>query len=221
MKRISEMKKISPILLLAISTLALTLSLSAQKDPAAVKVLTDFSKKASSAPSVKIDFTLVTDDSQEGTSETISGSAVISGDKYVLDLPDNKVWSDGKTVWSYLPDVNEVTITEPDPDDKSFASKPSLLFSLYEEGYKIRLLEQTAKEWVIDLYPEDISVNMIRIRLRIGKSALDLKSAEYRTKDGITVTLTTSKYDLTYKPDKDYFVFDPAGYKDIDVIDMR
>jgi outer membrane lipoprotein carrier protein len=213
------MKKIGVIF--SLFALTLTLSLSGQKDPEAVKVLTDFSRKASSAPSVKISFTLVTDDSQEGTSETVSGSAVISGDKYVLDLPDNKVWSDGKTVWSYLPDVNEVTITEPDREDKSFTSKPSMLFSLYEEGYKIRLIDQTAGEWVIDLYPEDLSVNMVHIRLTIGKSALDLKSAEYRTKDGITVTLTADKYDLSFKPGSGYFTFDPAGHKGVDIIDMR
>lgn len=219
MKIHTEMKKTGLVKIL--SLFALTLTLYSQKDPEAVKVLTDFSSKARSAPSVKINFSLVTDDAREGTTETITGTAVVSGDMYRLELPDNKVFSDGKTVWSYLPDVNEVTITEPDPEDKSFASKPSLLFSLYEEGYKIRLVEQTVREWVIDLYPEDISVNMVRIRLKIGKSQLDLKSAEYRTKDGVTVTLTTDKYDLTFKPGKDYFTFDPARYKGVDVIDMR
>jgi outer membrane lipoprotein-sorting protein len=139
----------------------------------------------------------------------------------MLDLPDNKIWSDGKTVWSYLPDVNEVTITASDPDDKSFTSKPSLLFSFYEEGYKIRIIEQNEKEWVIDLYPEDISVNMIRIRLTIGNPDLDLKRAGYRTKDGITVTLTTDRYDLTFKPGKDYFTFDTAGHKGVEIVDMR
>jgi outer membrane lipoprotein carrier protein len=217
MKKLSEMRKHIVLLILSL----FTLTLAAQKDPEAVKVLTDFSRKATSAPSVTINFTILTSDSQEGSDTTIAGSAVISGDKYRLNLPENSIWSDGKTVWSYLPDVNEVTITEPDPEDKSFTSKPSMIFSLYEEGYKIRLLDETTTEWVIDLYPEDISVNMIRIRLKIGKSLLDLKSAEYRTKDGITVTLSTDKYDLTFKPGKNYFTFNPADYKDVDVIDMR
>ena len=60
-------------------------------------------------------------------------------------MDDNIIWADGKAVWNYLPDVNEVTITEPDPADGSFVSKPSLLFSMYEEGYKVRLLEQNAQ----------------------------------------------------------------------------
>ncbi len=207
------------ILILIISLLTLTLS--AQKDPEALRVLADFSKKATSAPSVSIDFTLVTDDAREGNTTTVEGSAIISGDKYRLTLPDNNIRTDGKVVWSYLPDINEVTINKYDADDESFISKPSLLFTMYEEGYKVRLIEQTEKEWVIDLYPEEIRTDLIRIRLRIGKELHDLRGAEYKTKDGITMTLSSDKYDLTFRPKSDFFTFNPAEHEGIDIIDMR
>ncbi len=185
------------------------------------KVLSDFSRKAVQAPSVTIDFRLITNDSKAGDVTNMSGSAIISGDKYRLKLDDNNIWTDAENVWNYLPDVNEVTITEADPDDDSFITKPSLLFTLYEEGYKIRLVEQTSNEWVIDLYPEEITSDLIRIRLKIGKAQYDLNGAEYKTKDGITMTLIADKYDLTFKPGPDFFTFNPADYKGIDVIDMR
>lgn len=199
----------------------LPLTLSAQKDPEALQVLSDFSTSATRAPSVTIDFRLVTNDTRAGDVTTVSGSAIISGDKYQLKLDDNNIWTDGTTVWNYLPDANEVTITEADPDDDSFLTRPSLIFGLYKEGYKLRVVEQTADEWVIDLYPEDIASDLIRIRLKIGKKRYDLNGAEYKTKDGITMTLNVDKYDLTFKPGVDFFTFDPAGHKGIDVIDMR
>jgi outer membrane lipoprotein-sorting protein len=217
MKNQSEMRTKSVILLFALFNLTII----AQKDPEAIKILSEFSKKATSAPAVSIDFSFLTNDSSEGSLTTIEGSVVIAGDRYRLSLPDNTVWADGKTAWSYLPDVNEVTITATDPDDESFITRPSLLFSLYDEGYKVRLLEQTANEWTIDLYPEDLTVNLIRIRLKIGKSAYDLRSAEYKAKDGITVTLKVKKYDLAFKPAASYFIFNPADYKNVDIIDMR
>jgi outer membrane lipoprotein-sorting protein len=217
MMRPSEMKKIASILVLSY----LALSLAAQKDPEAIRILSEFSKKATSAPSVSIDFTFVTTDSRDGTVNTMDGSVVIAGDKYKLSMPDNSVWADGKNVWSFLPDVNEVTITATDPDDESFMSRPSMLFTLYQEGYKVRLLEQTAKEWVIDLYPEDLTLNLVRIRLKIAKTTYNLRSAEYVTKDGITVTLNAGRYDLTFRPAADFFIFNPADYKGVDVIDMR
>jgi outer membrane lipoprotein-sorting protein len=184
-------------------------------------VLTELSKKAASAPSVKIDFTVITNDSREGNVTTLNGSAVIAGDSYRITLPENEIWADGKAVWSYLPDIGEVTITEPDPYDDSFMTKPSLLFTMYEEGYKVRLVEQTVTEWIVDLYPEKIDNNLVRIRLRIGKTGYILKSAEYKTKDGITVTLTADSYDLSFRPPAGYFTFDPADHKGVDIIDMR
>jgi outer membrane lipoprotein-sorting protein len=217
MMRPSEMKKHASILILSF----LALSLAAQKDPEAIRILSEFSKKATSAPSVSIDFTFVTTDSRDGTVNTMDGAVVIAGDKYKLSMPDNSVWADGKNVWSYLPDVNEVTITATDPDDESFMSRPSMLFTLYQEGYKVRLLEKTAKEWVIDLYPEDLTLNLVRIRLKIANTTYNLRSAEYVTKDGITVTLNAGRYDLTLRPAADYFTFNPADYKGVDVIDMR
>ncbi|MCU0376628.1 MAG: outer membrane lipoprotein carrier protein LolA [Bacteroidales bacterium] len=231
MKRLSDMKNYTftrPLNLNLILCLCLSLCLSlnlnlisAQKDPEALKILTAFSNKATSAPSISIDFTFITNDSRDGSVNTMEGSVVMTGDKYKLSMPDNSVWADGKNVWSYLPDVNEVTITASDPDDESFMSRPSMLFTLYEEGYKVRLLEQTEKEWVIDLYPEDLTLNLVRIRLRIAKTTYSLKKAEYVTKDGITVTLIAGRFDLTFKPAANYFTFNASDYKGVDVIDMR
>jgi outer membrane lipoprotein-sorting protein len=217
MRRTLKMKKTGLILLLAIAAL----TAAAQKDPEAVRVLSEFSRKASSAPSVKIAFTVITTDSREGGITTLTGSAVIAGDSYRITLPENEIWADGKAVWSYLPDIGEVTITEPDPYDDSFMTKPSLLFTMYEEGYKVRLLEQNATEWIIDLYPEEIENNLVRIRLRIGKAGYILRSAEYRTKDGISVTLTADSYELTFRPPTGYFTFSIADHKGVDIIDMR
>ena len=217
MKILCKMNRIGLILFITL----LTVTVKAQKDPEAVRILTEFSRKAQAAPSVRIEFETTVIDSKEDDETTTTGSAVISGDNYRVMLADNIIFSDSKTVWSYLPDVNEVTITEPNLEDESFMARPSLLFTLYEKNYKVRLLEGNSKEWVIDLYPEDIKINLVLIRLRIGKTLHDLKSAEYRTKDGIDITLTALKYDLTFRPDRDYFTFNPTNYKGVEVIDMR
>ncbi len=217
MKKLSEMNRPGIIFLLSLLTVAST----AQKDPEAVRVLSEFSRRATQAPSVKIDFSINAENEQEGETTTMEGSAVISGDRYRLTMADNIIWADGRTVWNYIPDANEVTITEPDPDDDSFMSKPSMLFSLYREGYKVRLLDQNDREWIIDLYPEDIRINLVRIRLSIGKRLYDLRSAEYRTKDGMNVMLTAEKYDPGFRPADGYFTFRPADYKGVEIVDMR
>ena len=211
------MKRLLSIFILA----AASLNLSAQNDPEAVKVLENFSSKATKAPSVSIQFTMETADQVEGTSNSIKGSAVLSKDRYRLELPENTIWYNGSNMWSYLPDVEEVTITKPEKNDESFMAKPSSIFSIWKKDYKSRLLEERTGSYLIDLYPEDINSDHVRIRLEIGKPGLELKGLEYKYKNGITVMLKISGYDLTHQPDDSEFAFSTAKYRNAEIIDMR
>ncbi len=199
----------------------LSLTAFPQKDAEAVRILDKFSSVALAAPSISMKFTLETVDQAEGTNRNDTGSIILSRDKYRLDLTDNIIWFNGETSWSYLPSEKEVTISKPAKGDNSFQSRPSALFSIYKKGYKIRLLEEKADSYLIDLYPEDINSDHIRIRLSIGKPSYDLKSVEYKYKNGVTVTLKVKEYDLTQKPDNSVFAFSPDKYKCVEIVDMR
>jgi len=192
-----------------------------QNDPDAVKILDKFSAAALGAPSISMMFDLVTVDQVEGTTNTNSGSIILNKDKYRLDLSDNIIWFNGETSWNYLPDEKEVTITKPEKGDDSFQTRPSAVFSLYKKGYKSRLIEKKTDSYLIDMYPEDLESDHIRIRLSIGSQNLDLKSLEYKYKNGVTVTLKVKEYDLSRKPDGSEFAFSPAKYKGIEIVDMR
>ena len=209
-----------------ITTLFLTLYLainiaSAQNDPQAIKILDRFSAKATGAPSVSMKFLLTTTDQLEDTEDTIEGSVIISKNSYKLDLPDNIIWYNGETSWSYLPAEQEVTITSPDKNDDSFQTRPSSIFTMYKKGYKCRLIEEKADLYIIDLYPEDIKNELIRVRLSISKPSLDLKSFEYKRRDGITIDIGIREYNLVTHPGPQTFVFSPELHKGVEVIDMR
>jgi outer membrane lipoprotein carrier protein len=192
-----------------------------QNDPQAISILDRFADKALKSPSVSIKFILVTINQTDNTKDTLTGSVILSKDKYKLDLPDNTVWFNGETSWSYLSAEKEVTITKADRKDNSFQSRPSLIFTMYKKDYKSRLIEEKSDSYLIDLYPEDIKSDLLRIRLSIGKPLLNLISLEYKKKDGVVSTLYVSEYDLKLKPDQETFVFQPAKYKGVEVIDMR
>lgn len=192
-----------------------------QTDQEAVRILDKFSANALNAPSVSMKFQLINTDLMENTSDTLNGSVILSKDKYMLELPDNIIWTNGVTNWSYLPAEKEVTITKPDKKDDSFQNRPSAVFSLYKKDYKIKLIETRSDSYIIDLYPEDINSDILRIRLDIENVTYDLRSLEYKRKDGIVVTLHVKDYNLKIKPDANTFVFQPAKYKGVEVIDMR
>jgi outer membrane lipoprotein carrier protein len=199
----------------------ISLAVYSQNDAEAVKILDRFSATALGAPSVSMKFNLETIDQVEGTKNNVSGSIILSKDKYKLEMTNNIIWFNGETSWSYLPAEKEVTISKPDKKDDSFQTRPSAIFSVYKKGYKVRLLEEKASSYLIDLYPEDINSDHIRIRLNIGKPSLDLIGAEYKYKNGVTALLTVSEYNLQQNPDNSAFSFNPDKYKGVEIIDMR
>ncbi|HBZ20825.1 MAG TPA: hypothetical protein DEO60_06850, partial [Bacteroidales bacterium] len=96
-----------------------------------------------------------------------------------------------------------------------------VIFSVYKKGYKVRLVEEKQDSYLIDLYPEDINSDHIRIRLSIGKPMPDLKSIGYKYKNGVTVNLTVKEYDLKQQPGSSEFTFSPDKFKGVEIIDMR
>jgi outer membrane lipoprotein carrier protein len=194
---------------------------SGQSDQAAIKILDKFSATATGAPSVSMKFDFVTVDQAENAIDTLKGSVILSKDKYQLNLPDNIIWFNGETSWSYLPAEKEVTINKADKKDNSFQNRPSAIFSMYKSGYKCRLIEERQDSYIIDLYPEDIKSDLLRLRISIGKQMMNLRSLEYKQKDGIIKTLFVTEYDLKQKPVAESFVFPQAKYKGVEVIDMR
>jgi outer membrane lipoprotein-sorting protein len=200
---------------------ALTTILSGQNDPEATKILDRFSSVALSSPSVSIRFNLVTINQAENKNDTVAGSLILSKDQYRLEMPDNITWFNGSVSWNYLIKEKEVTVTKPGKKDDFVINKPSSIFTLYKKGYKTRLIEENSKSYIVDLYPEDINSDMIRIRLSIGKTNTDLVTAEYKRKDGISVFLFVKDYNLKTKPETSDFTFNAKNYKGVEIIDMR
>ncbi|HZL76878.1 MAG TPA: outer membrane lipoprotein carrier protein LolA [Bacteroidales bacterium] len=209
------------VVLFVFMSILLTFNALSQNDPKAITLLDKFSSIASTAPSVSMKFMLITVDQMKNTNDSLTGSVILCKDNYKLELPDNIIWFNGETSWSYLPDEQEVTITKPNKKDNSFQSQPSLIFSMYKKGYKCRLVEEKQDSYTIDLYPVDIKNDIIRVRLVIEKPSMVLKSFEYKRRDGIIITLLVNDYDLKEVPALEIFTFPQGKYKDADINDMR
>jgi len=209
------------VLLLFLAVFAAAASSNGQNDAQAIRVLDSFSSNASKAPSVSMTFRMISADLTENRSDTLDGSIILSGDKYKLILGENTVWHNGETIWNYLSAEKEVTITRPDKKDHSFQNRPSEIFTMYKSGFKSRLIEDRSEAIIIDLYPEDIKSDLVRVRLTMNKPDLTLSSLEYKSREGLIITLQISDYNLKQKPVPDTFVFHPEKYKGVEINDMR
>ncbi|MDA3832960.1 MAG: outer membrane lipoprotein carrier protein LolA [Spirochaetales bacterium] len=196
-------------------------SISAQKDTEARIILDAFSEPALSAPAVSMKFKLTVEDKVEQATQESEGEVVIHDNMYKLELPDNIIWFDGNATWTLAPEVKEVTVTLPDPDDNTFLTSPSSLFDMYREGFKYRLTGESQEGYAIDLYPEDPSDTDFSIIKLVIDRQHRLVSAEYKRKDGINLFVEITEYSLDKEYAPDYFTFDPDANPGVDIIDMR
>ena len=106
----------------------------AQQDPKAGKILDQMSQKYRSMKAFKATFAQTLENPSSKVKETMEGDILVSGPKYRLAVSGQEIISDGKLMWTYLKEVNEVTITETDAEAEAMA--PSKIFDMYKKGDK-------------------------------------------------------------------------------------
>lgn len=196
------------------------------QDPAAKKILDKVSAKTKSYETIQIKFSYTIEDKKENVNETNKGYAFLKGNKYKLMIPGTEVFSDGKTVWSYIKDAEEIDITEPGEEEESIFN-PAKLFTIYEKGFKYSYLgenkESAVKYAVIDLFPENPGQKEYsRIRLFIDIEKDQIYSIKTFGKNGVDYTITVDEFKSGVKLPDALFVFDKSKYPaTVEVVDMR
>jgi outer membrane lipoprotein carrier protein len=196
----------------------------AQYDAKAGEILDAMSAKYKKIPSYKANFSTSLVNESEGVNETFSGEITVKGDKYILDTSDQLVINNGSTVWTYLPDVNEVNIDIYDPSEDEIT--PSSIFDEYKKGYKYIWMESVTDAGVacdvVDLIPNDVSKNQFfKIKMVIASKDKTLKKWTMFEKSGNKHIYTISQFkDKITVTDAD-FNFDASKYPDVEIVDLR
>ena len=202
---------------------AMGASAMAQYDPNALKVLDAMSAKYKTIPSYSADITSSLINETDGINENFSGKITVLGEMYKLELDEQIVINNGTTVWTYLPDVNEVNIDNYAPDEDEIS--PSKIYDAYKKGYKYVLIGEENADGtlcsVVDLIPNQKDAQFFKIKLFIAKNDNSLKSWTMFDKSGnkyqYSIKNFKSKISVT---DKD-FTFDESKYPGVEVIDLR
>ncbi len=215
------MKKLTLVTVL----LSLTMFAFGQKDAKAKKILKKVSDKTSTYSTIKLKFLYIMDNRVEKVQDTTKGTIYIKGDMFKLFFKGMEVFSDGKTVWNYNPEIQEINIAEPDPEDN--ALNPSNILKVYEKGFKYKFMGEFAKDknkfYQIDLYPEKPNeVNYSIIKLKIDKAKKQVQSMKMIGKDGIDFLIELTQFRPNVKVIDAMFKFDASKYpKDVEINDMR
>lgn len=196
-----------------------------QQDPEAKIILDQAAEKTKSYHTIQVNYKLIVEDRIEKTSSDSEGKIRIKGDKYRLDAMESVVYFDGKTMWTYNQDINEVIITEPDMEDENFLSNPAKILTWYNRDFKYKYVNHTTlngrEMHEIDLFPNNLEQPYSRIKVYIAVNDLLLHLIKSVGKDGIDYSVQLYDY-ITDRELKDaLFTFDPAKFKKIEIVDMR
>ena len=198
--------------------------LQAQQEDRSKGILDQVTEKTKSFKTISAEFSFTNDNDEMDIHENIDGSIKIKGEKYVLTLPEMQIFSNGESIWNYMENGNQVTISNID-DTGSDLMDPANLFNIYEKGFQSKFVEEKTVDgkavYVIDLFPETDEQDVVKITITINKSTMMLQSAQLLSTDGNTYGIDIK----TLEPDKDIpdseLVFNPNNFSDLEVIDLR
>ena len=203
---------------LALLSLLFFLPAYAQTDKKARTILDEVSAKTKAYKTVRIEFTYKMENKAQNIDDSFKGVLISKGDSYKLSFSGQEIFSNGKTVWTYLKDANEVQINNASKEDDSFT--PNNLLSSYNENFKARLLEETSKQQVIELIPIQ-KKNFNKVRVTIERARKMVSSITIYDKNGSTYTYTVNKFETNLPFTDGMFEFKPEDHPGVDEIDMR
>ncbi len=197
-----------------------------QQDKKAKEILEKVTKTTQSLPSLEAKFSFEMNNKAQNIQEKNDGTIILKGKKYKLNIPKMglQITCDGKSIWTYMVNSNEVDISNLDENTDDLMD-PSKIFTIYEHGFSYKFVEESVDGgipvYVIDLVSQKPTGDIQNIRILIDKQKNLIRGADMNGKEGnkYHVSINQFKTDGVYA-DSD-FVFDPSKYKGIEVVDNR
>lgn len=199
------------------------LSINAQaQDAKAKSILDKVSTKFKGYNSVKANFSLNITDAKGKSKGSRNGTFLLKGNKYRVNMPEQQIICDAKSIWTYLVDNQEVQITNFSANNQGIS--PAKLFSgSYSKEYASTYAgEKTIagkKVDVIDMIPNNKSFK--KLVLYVDKASSNITGGVMHDKNGGTFGYTISGIVPNAKVSDADFTWDTKKNPSIEVIDLR
>jgi outer membrane lipoprotein-sorting protein len=192
------------------------------QDTQARTLLDAMSNKYKKYNSFRATFTSTLASASENINESLTGTITVKGNKYHLKTQGQEIYNDHKTVWTFLDDANEVTITSYDEAD---GLNPTDIFDIYKKRYKYVVVEEVKiggrAHKVIDLVPEDKNLQFFKVRLTIDKENYSLASWNIFEKNGRVHSYKIADFQANVSVTDADFQFNKAKHPNVEEVDLR
>ena len=149
--------------------------------------------------------------------EVQQGKAWLQGEAYKVEMVEQQIVSDGKTIWTYLVDDEEVMVSNA---SEGTDNTPLKLLTSLDESYVATLTNMDAQgNATIEL--ANPKGQYKRVTLKANASKLAIKSLDVYLEDGTKLMVTIDEMKFDQELDNKFFTFDTKAHPNVDVIDMR
>ena len=189
----------------------------AQDNRQALELLDEMSDKYKRMTGFTSTFTYIMNNLSENIVDSFQGKISVKEEMYVLLVEDQKIINNSKTVWTYLEELNEVTISDFDTGEQEISLNN--IFEIYKSGFSYKYLGEENNLRLVEIYPEDQEKSYFKILFKIDTTGL-LYSFSVFDKSNSTFVYMINDFkeeDLANA----LFTFIPEEYPDIEVIDFR
>ena len=145
------------------------------------------------------------------------GHAWLQGEAYKIEMSEQQTISDGKSIWTYLIDEEEVMISNA---TEGTDNTPLKLLTSLDKSYAATLTGIDAQgNATIEL--ANPKGQYKRVSLKIDTKKTSLKSVDIYMDDGSKLVVNVEEMKFDQKLDDKFFTFDAKKHPNVDVIDMR
>jgi outer membrane lipoprotein-sorting protein len=192
----------------------------AQSDQKATAILNKVSKLYKSYSGIKSTFTITTTSAQ-GKSTSSNGTLWIKGSKYKLDYAGQEIFCNGKFIWTFNKEDNEVTKENYKIKDNSIT--PNEIFTIYNRDFKNAYEGPTVKDGktyeVIKMVSKK-KVNYSYIKLEIDKSNNKIQRMIQHYKNGTEIIYSIGQFTPNTALADNFFEWNASAHPGVTEVDL-
>ena len=200
---------------IVVSIFSILLTISSLKAQNVQSLLSEVSNKVKNYENIQIDFKYSLENTRENVKQDTRANITLKGDNYVLNMLGVTRMFDGKTIYTIVPEDEEVTISDfSKEEDKSISVSDMLTF--YENGYNYKMdIQQNIrgrKIQFIKLSPIDSNAEIKNILLGIDMQTKHIYKLIQIDSSGTSYTITVNSFKTNQSISQNLFIFDEEKY---------
>lgn len=147
------------------------------------------------------------------------GSILLQDTKFRTTTSENTIWFDGKTMWTYVHNDEEVNVTEPTSQQVARIN-PYSFMNMYKQGYDLAYGANSSTYYEVVMTAINANTSIQKVLLRINKvDYTPMYIMMGTSKTDLEISITSLK--KSEKQPDSAFRFNKAQYPKVEVVDLR